>query len=305
MCMGTNAPRGMEANRVSSRVHGSVPSFTTIMERTMVYEVRQGDTVLAIAGRYGADWQEVARTNGLRNPDRIYPARRLTLAVRRIVPMVREYGIVINLPEAMLYYFEQGRLVFQAGVGLGKPGRWRTPTGAFSITSKERHPTWEVPVSIQQEMEAEGRVVLTRVPPGPENPLGEFWLGLSIPGYGIHGTSAPSSIGRYQSHGCIRLHPDDIRRLWSIVAVGTPGALIYEPVKVAVSAGLVYLEAHPDVYGFRWPRFSDVEAVVRSLDVPVDWGRVRTVLAKRTRVAEKVSAATAVGWWIGGKYSRV
>jgi L,D-transpeptidase ErfK/SrfK len=148
----------------------------------MDYEVRQGDTLLAIAGRYGADWQQVARTNGLSHPDRIAPGRRLTVETRRIVPAVRERGVVINLPESMLYYFEQGRLVFQAGVGLGKPGRWRTPTGAFTIISKERHPTWEVPVSIQQEMEAEGRVVLKQVPPGPENPLGEFWLGLSIPG---------------------------------------------------------------------------------------------------------------------------
>jgi L,D-transpeptidase ErfK/SrfK len=259
------------------------------------YEVRGGDTVLAIAGRYGADWQQVARTNGLSHPDRITPGRRLTVETRRIVPAVRERGVVINLPEAMLYYFERGRLVFQAGVGLGKPGRWRTPTGAFTIISKERHPTWEVPVSIQREMEAEGRVVLTRVPPGPENPLGEYWLGLSIPGYGIHGTIAPSSIGQFRSHGCIRLHPDDIRSLFSLVAVGTPGELVYEPVKVALSAGRAYLEAHPDVYGFKRPRLSDVEAALRSLDVPVDWQRVTAVLATRSRTAEVVSLEAAQG----------
>lgn len=267
----------------------------------MDYQVRRGDTVLAIAGRYGADWRQVARANGLSNPDRIHPGRRLTIETRRIIPAVTERGIVINIPEAMLYYFEQGRLVFHAGIGLGKPGRWRTPAGAFTIISKERHPTWEVPVSIQQEMEAEGRVVLTRVPPGPENPLGEFWLGLSIPGYGIHGTIAPSSIGQYWSHGCIRLHPEDIRQLFAIVAVGMPGELVYEPVKVAVSAGLVYLEAHPDVYGFKRPRLSDVEAALRSLDVPVDWHRVTMVLAKRSRMAEVVSVEGALDQGIGRK----
>jgi len=277
--------------------------FTEVSERTMDYQVRQGDTVLAIAGRYGADWQQVARTNGLSNPDRITPGWRLMVETRRIVPAVRERGVVINLPEAMLYYFEQGRLVFQAGVGLGKPGRWRTPTGTFTIISKERHPTWEVPRSIQQEMEAEGRVVLTRVPPGPDNPLGEFWLGLSIPGYGIHGTIAPSSIGQFWSHGCIRLHPDDIRQLFAIVVVGTPGELVYEPVKVAVSAGLVYLEAHPDVYGFKWPPLSDIEAALRRQEVPMDWHRVTAVVAKRTRMAEVVSLEATLGRRIGRKES--
>ena len=56
-------------------------------------------------------------------------------------------------------------------------------------------------------MRREDKVVLTQVPPGPENPLGKHWVGLSIPGIGIHGTLAPASIYHFQSHGCIRLHP--------------------------------------------------------------------------------------------------
>ncbi|MDO9116489.1 MAG: L,D-transpeptidase family protein [Nitrospira sp.] len=274
---------------------GMLPVFTEVIERTMDYQVRSGDTVLGIAGRFGADWQAVAQANGLRNPDRIYPGQRLMVEMRRIVPGLLEHGVIINVPEAMLYYFENGRVVFYAGVGLGKPGRWRTPTGPFVVRTKERHPTWEVPLSIQQEMEAEGRVVLTRVPPGPENPLGEFWLGLSIPGYGIHGTIAPASIGHYQSHGCIRMHPDDIRRLFALVAVGTPGALVYHPVKVAREESRVSVEAHPDVYGFNRPRLREVEAALRALDVPLDWNRVSQILTKPNRMAERVSLEAALG----------
>lgn len=266
--------------------------FSEVIDRTTEYQVQQGDTVMAIAGRFGVDWRVVARANGLRNPDRIYPGQRLVVHTRRIVPALVKDGIVVNLPEAVLYYFEHGHLVFDAGVGLGKPGRWRTPTGSFRIVSKERHPTWEVPRSIQQEMEAEGRVVLTRVPPWPENPLGEFWLGLSIPGYGIHGTIAPSSIGQYQSHGCIRMHPDDIRSLFSLVKVGTPGALVYDPVKVAVSEERVYLEVHPDVYGLQRPRLSELEASLRSLGVSVDWVLVKHLLMAPSRVAEVISTAS-------------
>jgi L,D-transpeptidase ErfK/SrfK len=268
----------------------------------MEYQVRPGDTVMAIAGRYGADWRAVARANGLRNQDRIAPGHRLMVETRRIVPGLLEHGIVINVPEAVLYYFENGGLAFfNAVVGLGKPGRRQTPTGPFVVRTKKRPPIWEVPISIQQEMEAEGRVLLTRVPPGPENPLGEFWLGLSILGYGIHGTIAPASIGQYQSHGCIRLHSDDIRSLFSLVKVGAPGDLVYEPVKVAVSAGRVYLEAHPDVYGMKRPRLSDVDAALRSLDAPVDWNRVTTVLTKRNRTAEVVSLEVALGRQVSKK----
>lgn len=258
----------------------------------MDYQVRRGDTLLAIAGRFGADWQTVARANGLKNPDRLYPGQRLAVSVRRILPALLADGIVINIPEAMLYLFRDGRVLFSAGVGLGKPGRWRTPAGSFRIVSKERHPTWEVPRSIQQEMEAEGRVVLTRVPPGPDNPLGEFWLGLSIPGYGIHGTIAPASIGQFQSHGCIRLHPDDIRRLFALVEVGTPGIVVYEAAKPAVAGEQLYLEAHPDVYGLKRPVLPEVEASVRVLDVPVDWVRVAQLLRTRSRMAEVISTTS-------------
>lgn len=267
----------------------ALPVFTEVIGGPIEYTVRTGDTLLAIAGRFGAAWKAVAQANDLKNPDRIYPGQRLVVQTAHIVPALRADGIVINLPEAVLYYFEGGRLVFNAGVGLGKPGRWRTPAGQFTVLTKERHPSWEVPESIRQEMESEGRIVLSRVPPGPDNPLGEFWLGLSLPGYGIHGTIESSSIGQYRSHGCIRLHPDDIRSLFDLVRVGTRGDIIYHPVKIAFSGGHVYLEAHPDVYRLKPHLVSDVEATLRALEVPVDWDRVSAVLLERTGMAEVVS----------------
>ncbi len=265
--------------------------FTEVVEDAIEYQVQRGDTLLAIAGRFGANWQVVASANSLRNPDRLYPGQRVTVVIRRITPSLLQDGIVINIPEAVLYYFRNGHVVFSAGVGLGQPGRWRTPTGRFKIISKKRHPIWEVPISIQREMEAEGRVVLTRMPPGPDNPLGEFWLGLSIPGYGIHGTIAPSSIGQYQSHGCIRMHPEDMSRLFSLVEVGTPGFLAYDPVKIAIAGKRLYLETHPDVYGIQRPCLREIEASLRALGISVDWVRVTHLLRAPTRIAEVISAA--------------
>jgi L,D-transpeptidase ErfK/SrfK len=72
----------------------------------------------------------------------------------------------------------------------------------------------------KKKWQREGKKVLTRVEAGANNPLGKYWLGLSLSGYGIHGTLAPASIYRFQSHGCIRLHPDDIAQLFSQVEVG-------------------------------------------------------------------------------------
>lgn len=267
----------------------SPPAFSEVIRGPNQYTVRSGDTLMAIGGRLGVKWRDVARANGLANPDRIYPGQHLWIETSRIVPALLRDGIVINIPESILYYFEDGRLVFHAGVGLGKPGQWSTPTGTFTILKRQYEPTWEVPRSIQEEMESEGRTVVAKVPPGPDNPLGEFWLGLSIQGCGVHGTIEPSSIGQYRSHGCIRMHPEDIEQLFPRVLVGTPGQLVYETVKVARVGDRVYLEVHADVYKRSINLFSEAEARLQMLGVPIDWTRVEEVVRKQSGVAEEVT----------------
>jgi L,D-transpeptidase ErfK/SrfK len=86
------------------------------------------------------------------------------------------------------------------------------------------------------------------VAPGPKNPLGQFWIGLSLAGIGIHGTPAQSSIYQAVTHGCIRLQRDPIADLYARVAPGTRGRIIYEPILIAESGDDVYIEVHADVY---------------------------------------------------------
>jgi L,D-transpeptidase ErfK/SrfK len=86
------------------------------------------------------------------------------------------------------------------------------------------------------------------MPPGPENPLGDYVMSLSIPGYGIHGTNFPWAIGRLVTHGCIRLYPEDIEKLFAMVALKTPVEMIYEPVKIGYRSGRIFAEVHPDIY---------------------------------------------------------
>ena len=80
---------------------------------------------------------------------------------------------------------------------------WPTPSGEFHVAHKEVNPIWDVPPSIQEEMRRLGRPVVPRISPGPENPLGDLWIGLSLPNIGIHGTNAPDTVPGYTTHGCI------------------------------------------------------------------------------------------------------
>jgi lipoprotein-anchoring transpeptidase ErfK/SrfK len=90
-----------------------------------------------------------------------------------------------------------------------------TPAGTFHIVVKQRDPWWYPPT---YDSWAKG---LKPVPPGPNNPLGTRWMGLSVPGVGIHGTDEPASIGYSESHGCIRMQVPDAEWLFDHVAVGT------------------------------------------------------------------------------------
>jgi L,D-transpeptidase ErfK/SrfK len=141
-------------------------------------------------------------------------------------------------------------------------------------------------------MRRKGQTVRRVVPPGPENPLGEHWIGLSGSSCGIHGTNAPSSVYSFRTHGCVRLHPDDAADLFSRVSIGTPVEVIYEPVLLAREpGGAVFLEVNPDVYG----RTGDLREVFDALAARegvsdlIDPARVDALLARHEGVASRIS----------------
>ena len=113
--------------------------------------------------------------------------------------------IVVSIPDRKLALIESGRVVKVYPTAVGAP-RTPSPTGTFTIEQRIPDPTWYT----------KGRIV----PPGKTNPLGTRWMGLSRKGYGIHGTSAPASIGKNASHGCIRMRNRDVEELFELVAIG-------------------------------------------------------------------------------------
>lgn len=233
----------------TSRATGEaeLPLPEQIVGREFSYTVQRGDSLISIGARFGVGAGLLAANNKLLPSAFLKLGQQLRIDNRHIVPNISTDGIVINIPQRMLFYFKEGRLLRSFPVGLGRPD-WPTPTGPFKIVAKEENPTWDVPKSIQEEMRREGKVVRTCVPPGPDNPLGKHWLGLSIGGYGIHGTNIPASIYQFQTHGCIRAHPDDIAALFNEVSPGTAGLLVYRRLMIANLDGKIYLEIHRDIY---------------------------------------------------------
>ena len=132
-----------------------------------------------------------------------------------------------------LFYFPEPREgeapeVITHPIGIGREG-WQTPEGYSTITRKVVQPTWTVPASVLREYAEKGEPLDPVVPPGPDNPLGSHAMRLSLPSYLIHGTNKSYGVGMRVSHGCVRLYPEDIARLFPQVPVGTEVHIINEP----------------------------------------------------------------------------
>jgi lipoprotein-anchoring transpeptidase ErfK/SrfK len=127
--------------------------------------------------------------------------------------------IIVDRSTNTLRFYSTTKLLRKFPVATGQ-AIYPTPSGVFRIVQKELNPWWYPPT---YDGWAKG---LKPVPPGPSNPLGTRWMGLSAPGVGIHGTDADTSIGYSLSHGCIRMHVPDAEWVFQRVAVGTPVVIL-------------------------------------------------------------------------------
>ena len=272
-------------------VSGYASEPAEITGETFTHVVARGETLTAIAARFGVYAATIASENHLAEGRPLEAGRALHIDNRHIVPAGLAAGeIVINVPQRMLFY-RDGDRIFAYPIAVGRT-TWQTPAGPFTVIRKEADPAWHVPASIRAESARKGQRLPLVVPPGPRNPLGRFWIGLSLAGIGIHGTPFPSSIYQTSTHGCIRLQGDRIEDLFGRVTVGTRGRIVYEPVLIAASDENVYLEVHPDVYR-RLPVSAAQQAreltARLGLDDRVDWVLADREIAQRTGVARRVS----------------
>jgi len=244
------------------------------------------ETLLDIVRNFGLGYNELSLLYPKMDPWIPGPGQNLVIPTQWILPSTKLFGLVINLPELRLYHFiPKTGMVTTYPVGIGDVG-WETPVAVGQVIHRQVDPTWLVPKSLR------AKYGVTSIPPGPNNPLGKYWLGLSLNGYGIHGTNSPWGIGRRVSHGCIRLYPEHIALLFANVPVNTPVEIVYEPVKIGFHDQNIFMEVHPDIYN----RILDMQAHTLSRLHELDILRSVSLLLVKDALEKKSGLPIRVGF---------
>jgi L,D-transpeptidase ErfK/SrfK len=261
---------------------------TDVVGRVQVTSARYEDTLLDIARRYDLGYEEIIAANPGVDPWLPGAGTRVVLPTQFVLPGGAREGLVLNLASMRLFYFPEpgpgeAAEVITHPIGIGREG-WLTPQGTMHIIQKKEKPAWTVPESVRREHAEQGETLPKIVPPGPDNPLGDFAMRLSNPSYLIHGTNQPYGVGIRVSHGCVRLYPEDIARLFPLVPMGTPVRIINEPYVAGWRDGQLYLEAHQPLAedaehwnGSLEPMEQAVAAKATGQSVGVSWDKARAV----------------------------
>lgn len=186
--------------------------------------------------------------------------------------------VVINIPSRTLWLYSEDKIVAYFPVGVGRPA-FPTPLGKYKIVSKIQDPGWENPYRPIGEV---------RMAPGKGNPLGTRWLGFKRyrgGEYGIHGTNEPQTVGRFSSHGCVRMKIKDSEILFSHVDFDTPVDVVYQPVLVRQKQQEIYVVVYPDIYRKGMPTLNQVRQQILQQfpDADIDLTVLKLALKQMTQ----------------------
>ena len=257
-----------------------------VIGRWAVLRLEKGDTLPDIARHFGLGVNAISAANT--GVDVWVPkaGERILLPLSFILPDAPRKGIVVNLATMRLFQFKgdsQSPVVSTYPVGVGTKEK-PTPTGQMRVARKATLPTWHVPASISEAHKKKGDPLPAKVPPGPQNPLGEFALYLSKSGYLIHGTNKPASVGLNASNGCLRLYPEDVKVLYYDTPVDTPVVIVNQPYLLGQRDGVLYMEAHMPLDDSGAIELQNIYAKLRNIEYEsarkVDWNKVEEVQAE-------------------------
>jgi L,D-transpeptidase ErfK/SrfK len=175
-----------------------------------------------------------------------------------------------------------------------------------------------VPATIAKDHRKKGDPLPAKIPPGPLNPLGEYALYLSKSGYLVHGTNKPASIGLRATYGCLRLYPEDIKRLYKNTPVKTPVRIVNQPYLVGQRDGIIYIEAHKPFEDSGTSELEKAYAKLRNIEEKsghaFDWKKVKEVVTGArgfpvpifdiNRGSAKVATETIKLWHPGKLYGK-
>jgi len=281
----------------------ALPEGTDVIGATRTISARYQDTFLDIGRTHNVGFEELRKANPGVNAWVPGEGTEVLLPTRFVLPQSIREGVVINLAEYRVYFFyavdgEQFVATLPASVGRMD---WATPIGRTRIVSRVSKPSWYPPQSVREEYAADGRELPRVVPPGPENPLGDYALRLALPGYLIHGTNRPDGVGMRVTHGCIRLFPEDIEWLFPRTAIDMPVQIVNQPIKFGWDGDMLLLEVHPALDSTDATAASMTavtEAYVRATrerDAIIDWDTVVEVYRARSGVPVQVGRAQQTG----------
>ncbi len=174
-----------------------------VTELDTLQEVQPGDTLGKIAAANSTTVEFLKKANGLKS-DVIQPRQKLKIPKGR-------FSIVVDKSQNQLLLTEDNRFIKSYTVATGKENS--TPVGTFKIVTKIPNPVWYKQDAV--------------VPPeSPENILGSRWMGIDKKGYGIHGSTDPTSLGQHATAGCVRMANGDVEELFSIIPIGTEVTIV-------------------------------------------------------------------------------
>lgn len=263
------------------------------------------DTLVDIARRFSVGQDEMVQAN--QQVDRWLPGEgtQVLLPKQFILPDTPHNGIVLNVPEMRLYYYRpHGKNapmdIVTYPVSIGRMD-WRTPLGTTKVMGKLVDPVWRPPATIKREHAADGDILPDVVPAGPNNPLGKYAMRLGVPGYLIHGTGGQVEgmsydktfgIGMRVTHGCVRMYPEDIEKLFPQIPVGTPVHIVNQPIKMGRVNDTWYIEVHQPLDE---DKMSYDELLKKALDIVekknfiIDGAAMKKALQEQTGIPTPVS----------------
>jgi L,D-transpeptidase ErfK/SrfK len=255
------------------------------------------DTFTDIGRRFNIGYEEMRAANPGIDPWIPGGGTELLIPTAHVIPDAPREGVVINLPAMRLWWFgpadaEGRQTVITHPIGIGKPG-WATPLGSFHVISRATDPPWVPPLSVRRQHEKDGHPLPAVVPPGPDNPLGRHAVRLNRPSYLIHGTNKPAGIGLRATHGCIRLFPEDIERLYEQLPPGTKVTMVDQPWLAGWHEGQLMFESHRALEDGHDDWNTGLELLSERAGAhPLDWNRVAAVLDASLGVPLPVTAGS-------------
>ena len=280
------------------------PEGEDLIGKIQLTQTKHEDTLLDIARQFDLGQNEILIANP--GVDRWIPGEktRVLLPTRFILPNAPRQGIVINIPEMRLYHFsvdeQKNSIVTTHPISVGRMD-WNTPLGLTRIIAKQKDPSWRPPKSIKEEHAIDGDILPDVIPPGPDNPLGQYAIRLAVPGYLIHSTNKPFGIGMRVTHGCVRMYPKDIEKLFGKVEIDTSVRIVNQQIKFGRSMDTLYIEVSP---GLQENNMSYTEALAFALDmidkesqsIPlrVNGYALRTALEERNGIPSAIAHRPAI-----------